>query len=126
MIVTNFTEARATLAALMDRVTQDVEEVRITRRGKPDVVLIAATELAGLKETAYLLRSPANAARLLASIEGARRGEGVVISDEDFAAMRREVEALAESGTIGGVSPTLERLIREQETAEAAGVPRDG
>ncbi|MGH2352961.1 MAG: type II toxin-antitoxin system Phd/YefM family antitoxin, partial [Chloroflexota bacterium] len=76
MIVTSYSDARANLATLMDRATQDAEEVRITRRGKPDVVLIAADELEGLRETAYLLRSPANAERLVAAIEQARRGEG--------------------------------------------------
>lgn len=115
MIVTTYSEARANLAALMDKVAQDAEEVRITRRGKPDVVLIAASELEGLKETTYLLRSPANAARLLAAIEQARRGEGLVVSDEDLSAMKREIEALAASGETGRTSPTLERLLQAYE-----------
>jgi antitoxin YefM len=110
VVVTNYSDARANLAALMDKATDDAEEIRITRRGKRDVVLIAAEALEGLKETAYLLRSPANAERLLAAIEGARRGAGVRVTRDDLAAMRREVEALAARGEIGGTSPTLERL----------------
>ena len=76
MLVTTYSAARANLASLMDKVVEDVEEVRITRRGKPDVVLISADELDRWRETIYLLRSPANAARLLPAIEAAYRGEG--------------------------------------------------
>lgn len=110
MVVTSYSQARANLASLMDRVAQDADEVRITRRGKPDVVLIAAAELEGLRETAYLLRSPANAERLLGALERARQGTGVAISEDDLAAIRRDVEALDDRP--GGTSPTLERLVR--------------
>ncbi len=111
-------EARAKLASLMDKAVEDAEEIRITRRGKPDVVLISADELDSWKETAYLLRSPANAERLLAAIERAQRSEGMVVSDADFQAMKREIEALGDQP--GGTSPTLERLIRSYEAATEA------
>ena len=52
MVQTTYSEARAKLAELWDRVTQDRETVIIKRRGAPDVALIAADELASLKETA--------------------------------------------------------------------------
>jgi antitoxin YefM len=64
MIQTSYSEARERLASLMDKATDDRETVIIKRRGHPDVALIAADELAGLEETAHLLRSPANAVRL--------------------------------------------------------------
>ena len=64
MIQTSYSEARERLASLMDKATEDRETVIIKRRGHPDVALIAADELAGLEETAHLLRSPANAVRL--------------------------------------------------------------
>ena len=70
-IQTSYTEARASLASLCDRVTEDRETVIITRRGAQDVALIAADELAGLVETAHLLRSPKNAARLLTALNRA-------------------------------------------------------
>ena len=54
----------------MDQVTDTREPVLIRRRGKESVALIAADELAGWLETAYLLRSPKNARRLL---EASRR-----------------------------------------------------
>lgn len=73
-----YTETRANLKEVLDRVTADREEAIVSRPGKEDVVLIAAHELESLRETAYLLRSPANAQRLLDSIARLERGEGVV------------------------------------------------
>ncbi len=70
----SYTEARERLAELWDRVLADREPIRLTRRGTEPVVLIAADEYEGLLETAHLLRSPANAARLLAALEEARSG----------------------------------------------------
>ncbi len=67
-IQTTYTQARGTLAKLMDQVTHDREVVVIQRRGEEDVAMIAASELEALLETAYLLRSPANAERLLSAL----------------------------------------------------------
>ena len=74
---TNYTQARANLARLLDRVTQNREVVIIQRRGGEDVAMIAADELAGILETAHLLRSPANAERLLGALERARQEVGL-------------------------------------------------
>ena len=71
---TTYTNARANLAALMDRVTDTREPIVIRRRGAEPVAL-AADDLAGWMETAYLLRSPKNALRLL---EASDRPEGEV------------------------------------------------
>jgi antitoxin YefM len=70
-VQTTYTEARANLAQLCDRAIEDRETVIIRRRGKRDVALIAADELASLEETAHLLRSPRNAARLLTALNRA-------------------------------------------------------
>jgi antitoxin YefM len=70
-IQTSYTEARSNLARLCNQVTEDRETVIITRRGAADVALIAADELVSLQETAHLLRSPRNAARLLAALNRA-------------------------------------------------------
>ena len=67
-IQTTYTHARTHLGALCDEVTDNREIVIIQRRGADDVALIAADELAGLLETAHLLRSPANAQRLLRAL----------------------------------------------------------
>ena len=121
MIVTNYSAARANLASLMDKAVEDAEAIRIMRRGKPDIVLLSADEFERLQETAYLLRSPANAAQLLAAIEDALAGRGgIAVSPEDRAVIQREIEVLGDRP--GGTSPTLERLIRESETDREADV----
>lgn len=73
---TSYTQARERLAALMDQVIDTREPVLIRRRGREPVALIAAEELAGWLETAYLLRSPKNARRLLEASERAAGLEG--------------------------------------------------
>jgi antitoxin YefM len=87
-IQTTYTHARARLASLIDEVTQNREVVIIQRRGREDVAMIAADELSGLLETAHLLRSPANAARLTAALERVREKAGISQSIDD---LRREV-----------------------------------
>jgi len=86
-IQTNYTQARANLAKLMDRATHDREIIIIQRRGEEDVAMISADELSGLLETAYLLRSPENAERLLTALGRALKNEGEAIKIED---LRRE------------------------------------
>ena len=83
-IQTSYSKARANLARLLDRVTQDREVVIIQRRGRKNVAMIDAEELSSLMETAYLLRSPKNAERLLAALNRALKGEGDVMSLEDL------------------------------------------
>jgi antitoxin YefM len=56
----------------------------VRRRDAKDVALIPAEELAGLMETAHLLRSPRNAQRLLAALRRAQRGTGRPQSVEDL------------------------------------------
>jgi len=87
-IHTTYTQARAGLARLLDRVTRDREVVVIRRRGQEDVALVSADELASLMESAYLLRSPRNAERLLSALGRALKGQGSLGSLED---LRREV-----------------------------------
>ena len=61
---------------MLDTVTNDREEVIITRAGHDPVVVVSLDDYESLKETAYLLKSPANARRLLASIEQLENGGG--------------------------------------------------
>ena len=71
---TTYTNVRQSLLDYMNQAISTREPVYITRRGAEDVALISADELSGIMETAHLLRSPANARRLL---------EALVIADED-------------------------------------------
>ncbi len=73
-IQTSYTHARARLASLIDEVAKNREIVIIQRRGCEDVAMIAADELAGILETAHLLRSPANAERLRSALDRVRKG----------------------------------------------------
>lgn len=75
-IETTYTNLRERLASVLDQVSNDQEVVIVRRRGAKDVALIPADELAGLMETAYLLRSPRNAKRLLAALRRAKQGKG--------------------------------------------------
>lgn len=72
----SYSESRANYAATLDAVVDDREEVVITRAGHEPVVIVALDEYESLKESAYLLRNPANARRLLASIERLESGGG--------------------------------------------------
>jgi len=60
----------------MDRVCADHEPLIITRNGEQSVVMMSLDDYKALEETAYLLRAPANARRLLAAIASLRRGKG--------------------------------------------------
>ena len=83
-IQTTYTQARAHLAALLDEVVNNREVVIIQRRGAMDVALIAADELTSLLETAHLLRSPANAERLLTALARVRQRAGNPQSLDDL------------------------------------------
>lgn len=72
-----YSESRAKYAETLNAVVNDREEVVITRAGHEPVVMVSLDDYESLKETAYLLRSPENARRLLASIERLESGRGV-------------------------------------------------
>jgi antitoxin YefM len=72
----SYTSARAQLAKTMDRVCDSHEPVLITRSGEPSVVMISLADYNALEETAYLLRSPKNARRLLEAIAELAAGRG--------------------------------------------------
>lgn len=72
----SYTESRANYAQVLDDVVNNREETIITRAGHEPVVIVSLAEYESLRETAYLLRSPANARRLLDSIENLEQGHG--------------------------------------------------
>lgn len=73
----SYTAARENLAATMDRVCEDHDPVIITRKRSQSVVLLSLEDFESLQETAYLLRSPTNATRLLEGISELESGRGV-------------------------------------------------
>jgi antitoxin YefM len=79
-IETTYTSLRQNLARVLDQVVDDQETVIVRRKNAGDVALIPASELAGLLETAHLLRSPRNAKRLLGALRASKRNPGKVMT----------------------------------------------
>lgn len=77
----SYSESRAHYAETLNKVADDREEVVINRAGHEPVVMVALADYESLKETAYLMRSPANARRLLASVQELESGEGAVVRE---------------------------------------------
>ena len=97
---TTYTKARENLAHLLDQVVDEREIIIIERRNKPNVALIAEDELTSLKETAYLLRSPQNAARLLNALQWSKSRDKEILEpvtvEQAIASLKRELEIGAE------------------------------
>jgi antitoxin YefM len=72
----SYTAARENLAATMQKVCDDRAPIIITRNRDQAVVMMALEEYEALEETAHLLSSPANARRLLDSIQELKAGKG--------------------------------------------------
>jgi antitoxin YefM len=72
-----YSSARANLARTMDRVCEDHEPLIITRSGEQAVVMLSLEDFQSLEETAYLLRNPSNAKRLLSAAAQLSAGRGV-------------------------------------------------
>ena len=76
MVTITYSEARSRLAETMEKVCDDHAPVIITRKNSRSVVMISLDDFEALEETAYLLRSPKNARRLLESIAELESGAG--------------------------------------------------
>ena len=70
-VETTYTNLRRNLSSVLDQVCDDQEVVIVRRPNRRDVALIPANELESIMETAHLLRSPANAKRLLRALHRA-------------------------------------------------------
>ena len=82
----SYSSARQNLASIWNEVENSREPAILERRGHEDMALIPAEELASLRETAYLLRSPENATRLLKALVRSRREATKPIEIEAVAA----------------------------------------
>jgi len=90
-IHTTYSKARQNLSKLLDDVTKNEETVVIKRRRGESVVMMSEKNAVSLLETAYLLRSPRNALRLLSSLERALGREGGVrMTIEDIEKLKDE------------------------------------
>jgi antitoxin YefM len=90
MTTTTYSHLREHLAEVWDEVESSQEPVILQRRGHEDLALIPAAELKSLQETAHLLRSPRNAARLLAALT---RAEARATDPTSIEALRAALES---------------------------------
>jgi antitoxin YefM len=91
----SYSQARENLASILDEVTDNSTIAIIKRRGRKDVAMLPAEELSSLLETVYLLRSPANAKRLLDALEWSKARDGKknngISAAEAIANLKKEV-----------------------------------
>ena len=78
-----YSEARQNLAETTSRVCDHHEPVIITRQKSPSVVMMSLEDYNAIMETAYLLRSPANAARHREAMQAADAGKAMPHEQED-------------------------------------------
>lgn len=88
MSTVTYKEAKDNLERIWNETLSTREPVVVKRRGRESLALLPAGELSSLLETAHLLRSPANARRLVASLRNVRRGRYEVVT---MAGLRRKV-----------------------------------
>jgi antitoxin YefM len=88
---TNYTNLRQNLASVLDEVIDDRGCVIVSRTGKEDVAIIAASELSKMMETLHLLKSPANAKRLFAAMARADELEGVQVESQSLEQLCQEL-----------------------------------
>lgn len=72
----SYSEARENLKSVIDKVIGDRAPIAITRQRGEGAVLVSQSDWASIEETLYLLRSPANAQRLLEAARGLEAGGG--------------------------------------------------
>ena len=80
MTTATYSHFREHLAEIWNQVEDSQDPIIITRRDHQDLALIPADELASLREIAHLLRSPRNAARLLAALTRSLEGSTVPVT----------------------------------------------
>lgn len=90
MTTATYSRLRDNLAAVWNQVEDTQEPIIVTRQGHQDLAILPADELASIQETAYLLRSPKNARRLIEALTRALQGEGVQMTPD---ALREQLGA---------------------------------
>lgn len=89
---TNYTNLRQNLASLLDEIIENREIILVSRKGKEDVAMLAASELSTMIEMLHLLKSPANAQKLLAAMA---RADELEESDVESQTVEQLLEELA-------------------------------
>lgn len=76
MQVTTYTSFRQQLKSYLDKVRSSHTPLYVTSANAEDVVVLSKADYESMEETFYLLKSPANATRLLKGIEDYEKGLG--------------------------------------------------
>ncbi len=76
MLITTYTSFRQQLKSYLDKVRNNHTPLFVTSANGEDVVVISKSDYESMEETFYLLKSPANATRLLKGIEEYEKGLG--------------------------------------------------
>lgn len=85
-LIVNYTTAREQFASILDKVAGDHVPCIVTRKDKPESVILSREDYDGMMETIYLLSRPENAGRLLNAVEELDKGRGQereLVSHED-------------------------------------------
>ena len=77
MHVLSYTDARASLKAVMDSVCDSHEPTVVTRQKGDDVVVLSKDDYDSIMATLHLLKSPANATRLMESVTRIKAGQAL-------------------------------------------------
>jgi antitoxin YefM len=89
MEIVSYSETRANLKAILDRVVNDCTPIAITRqRGKP-VVMISMDDWTAMQETRYLLSNPNNAKKLMESIAQIEAGNVIEVDPKTMKPIKR-------------------------------------
>ena len=83
---TTYSALRSNLKRALDEVCADHEPLRVERKNGESVVVVSQADFNSLEETAYLLRSPENARRLLNALYGSRRKDKTFASVDELRA----------------------------------------
>jgi antitoxin YefM len=83
---TTYSALRSNLKKALDEVCDDHEPLRVERKNGDPVVVVSEADYNSLEETAYLLRSPENARRLLKALHGSRAGDKSFASVDELRA----------------------------------------
>jgi antitoxin YefM len=86
MTTATYSHFREHLAEVWDEIEDTQEPVIITRKGHQDLAILPADELASIRETAHLLRSPKNARRLIGALVRALEGQGDATTVDELGA----------------------------------------
>lgn len=89
---TNYTNLRQNLASILNEVIDDRGLIIVSRSKKEDVAILAASELFSMMETLHLLKSPANARKLLSAMERADELEGIEVKSQTIEELCKELE----------------------------------